>query len=92
MNAPRETPFDELFETEVGNGIPVVTVITVGNGNPVVIVITVTPEKAVPVGVKSAKTAVSVLCHRTWTLFALMPWPENTGTVLRPSLPLKAAV
>jgi len=78
MNAPTETLFDELSEIEVGNGIPVVIVTTVENGNPVVTVITVTLEKAVPVRVKSAKTAVSLLCHRTWTLFALIPWPEYT--------------
>jgi hypothetical protein len=92
MNAPTETPFDELSEIKVGNGISVVIVTTVGNGNPVATVITVTLEKAVPVGVKSAKTAVSVLCHRIWTPFALIPSTEYTGTVLRSSPPLKAAV
>lgn len=30
------------------------------------------------VGVKSFKISVSVLCHRTWTLYAFMPPPEMT--------------
>jgi hypothetical protein len=51
-----------LSEIELGNRIPAVIVTTVGDGNPVVTVVTVTPEKALSVGVQSAKTAVSILC------------------------------
>jgi hypothetical protein len=39
------------------------------------------------VGVKSSKISVSVLCHRTCTLYALMPSPEMRDTARSAVLP-----